>query len=51
MKEKRLDFIDIMKGILIVSMVIGHTNSIYTPFIYLFISYGCLFYNIRFFIQ
>lgn len=35
-KNKRLDFIDIMKGILIVSMVIGHTNSPYTPFIYLF---------------
>ena len=35
-KKRRLDFIDMMKGVLIVLMVIGHTNSPYTPFIYLF---------------
>ncbi|OMC93818.1 acyltransferase family protein, partial [Paenibacillus odorifer] len=34
--EKRYDFIDIARGILIILVVIGHSGSLFTPYIYLF---------------
>ena len=47
-KRKRIEWIDIAKGIGIISVVIGHT---YLPYlyslIYLFISYASFLYTVR----
>lgn len=56
--SNRLTFVDWYKAILMLLVVVGHTNLIdgtgggdYFDEFYIFISYPCFFHNIRIFIQ